>query len=702
MKKDKIIYRIINGKGENRRLDKRSLVLGLFVFMTVATFSFFFTRNMGNASAVDLSQFKAGNIMSDVVMRNYNSMSESDIQAFLKAKGSCDVSLSAWRSKLAGSPVGNYSEVYPPYTWHVVNGKFVCLADENINGESAAHIIYQAAQDYHINPQVLIVLLQKEQGLITDGLPNSFQYRSATGYGCPDTAKCSSTYYGFKNQVRNAASLFNTVLSGGWTNYPVGWNEIRYSPNAACGSSRVYVENLATSALYRYTPYQPNAGALAAGTGTAACGAYGNRNFYIYFSDWFGSTQFIAGRGVNDNELYMGEKESDKAALAEDNAYNITRYQYGVVLGDDENGYYKIKMRAFIKWKEFRDILGSPTSNWQHNSSTGMEWQNFENGVVVGNDQHGWFVSRGKSREVWATYGFEGGILGWPTSELQENTKTGMRWQNYEGGKIVGNDEKGWFISTGKSSEVWKKYDYESGALGYPISNIQKSNRTGTQWQDYENGAIVGNDQRGWFISAGKPREVWATYGFEGGILGWPTSDIYKTESTGMEWQSYVGGVIVGNDKKGWFAMYGGARDVWSRNGFEIGLLGWPVSNVQKNNTTGMQWQDFEKGVAVGNNQHGWFISTGKSREVWARKGFEFGPLGWPKSDIQKNNETGMQWQNYTGGVIVGNDEKGWFESRGSIRNKWVASGLEYGKYGWPQSDIINGCQQYTGGTICE
>ena len=50
----------------------------------------------------------------------------------------------------------------------------------------------------------------------------------------------------------------------------------------------VYVKNLATSALYRYTPYQPNEGALAAGYGTAPCGAYGNRNFYAYFEDWFG------------------------------------------------------------------------------------------------------------------------------------------------------------------------------------------------------------------------------------------------------------------------------------------------------------------------------------------------------------------------------------------------------------------------------
>jgi hypothetical protein len=53
--------------------------------------------------------------------------------------------------------------------WHFENGHFICLSEERFGdgeaigkGETAAHIIWQAAQDYKINPQVIIVLLQKE------------------------------------------------------------------------------------------------------------------------------------------------------------------------------------------------------------------------------------------------------------------------------------------------------------------------------------------------------------------------------------------------------------------------------------------------------------------------------------------------------------------------------------------------------------
>lgn len=136
-------------------------------------------------------------------------------------------------------------------------------------------------------------MLEKEQGLITDSYPNSYNYRAATGYGCPDTAACDTKYYGFKNQVRNAAAMFRSVLDGGWSNYPAGrTNYVQYHPNRNCGGTNIYIENRATSALYRYTPYQPNSAALSAGYGTGdTCSSYGNRNFYMYFTDWFGSTQ---------------------------------------------------------------------------------------------------------------------------------------------------------------------------------------------------------------------------------------------------------------------------------------------------------------------------------------------------------------------------------------------------------------------------
>jgi hypothetical protein len=186
------------------------------------------------------------------------------------------------------------------------------LCEQYIGGtKSSAQIIYDVSLSCGINPKVLIILLEKEQSLITDDWPWSIQYRSATGYGCPDTAACDSAYYGFFNQVYNAARQFkrygrdSTLFS--YRAYRD--NYIQYNPNAACGGSNVYIQNQATAALYNYTPYQPNPSALANLYGTGdSCGAYGNRNFWRIHNDWFGSTlgspygaQFLDVQNYTDN-----------------------------------------------------------------------------------------------------------------------------------------------------------------------------------------------------------------------------------------------------------------------------------------------------------------------------------------------------------------------------------------------------------------
>lgn len=232
------------------------------------------------------SGFNAGRIMDDTVFTNYNSMNTSQIQNFLNNKRpSCDTN---------GDKPYNGSMNRREYAAsRGVSTPFTCLKNFSQNGKSAAQIINDAAKEFKINPQVLIVLLQKEQGLVTDDWPWPIQYRSATGYGCPDNADCSSDYYGFTNQVRWAARMFRAIMndSSTWfTPYNLGNNNIQWHPNSSCGSSTVNIQNRATKALYNYTPYRPNQAALNAGYGQGdSCSSYGNRNFFLYFRDWFGS-----------------------------------------------------------------------------------------------------------------------------------------------------------------------------------------------------------------------------------------------------------------------------------------------------------------------------------------------------------------------------------------------------------------------------
>ncbi|MFS0706196.1 hypothetical protein AB6N23_16925 [Cellulomonas sp. 179-A 9B4 NHS] len=253
------------------------------------------------AAAADLTRFDPGYIISDQAFWASGTMSRADVQRFLDQKGVDCV-------PAAGSTcLRSYTETT---TSRAATAR--CAAYAGAAGETAAAIITKVAAACGINPQVLLVTLQKEQGLVTarTGKPAS-TYQKAMGFGCPDTAACDTTYYGFFNQVYSAAAQFkNYAANPGRYAHRAGLvNNVRFHPNAACGTSPVLIRNQATAGLYNYTPYQPNAAALGAGYGTGdSCSSYGNRNFYAYFTDWFGSPVGSPPFGFLDSVAVSGEQ----------------------------------------------------------------------------------------------------------------------------------------------------------------------------------------------------------------------------------------------------------------------------------------------------------------------------------------------------------------------------------------------------------
>jgi len=233
------------------------------------------------AEAITGSDFNPGYIISDENFYDDSAMSEVQIQSFLDSKiGTCLNTLCL-----------NVLRINTPTTTLSYG---TCATYRGGANESAARMIFKVQQACAISAKVLLVTLQKEQGLVTSKAPTEAVLRKALGQGCPDTAQCDSAYYGFFLQVYSAARQFAWYgnPAGSHTSKKVGQqNAVQFHPNASCGSSQVLLQNRATAALYYYTPYQPNAAALAnlAGIGNA-CSSYGNRNFWVYYTNWFGST----------------------------------------------------------------------------------------------------------------------------------------------------------------------------------------------------------------------------------------------------------------------------------------------------------------------------------------------------------------------------------------------------------------------------
>ena len=227
-----------------------------------------------------------GFIISDEAFFDAASMGEEQIQAFLEERmPACDPGFTCLRDLTLDHP-DRTADRY-------------CDRMQGGTSESAAQIIHKVAVACGINPQVLLIMLEKEQALVTKTDPEPLRFDQAMGFDCPDTgennaANCNAVHLGFANQVyRGARQMQLYTAQPGSFNYRAGRvNTIPWHPATECGTSQVFIQNQATANLYIYTPYRANVAALAAGRGIGdACSSSGNRNFYNLYVDWFAPEQ---------------------------------------------------------------------------------------------------------------------------------------------------------------------------------------------------------------------------------------------------------------------------------------------------------------------------------------------------------------------------------------------------------------------------
>ncbi len=197
---------------------------------------------------------------------------------------------------------------------------------------TAAELIYDAATSAGLNPQVILVTLQKEQSLITGTYDTETRLQraldKALGFGCPDEGGCSEIFLGFYFQlfgnfdaqdnryIGMPASLIRSfyyqvngtrVGRGPMVDinnnaYGNG-NRVRTSrmgdtitlentqgpPNNAPQYQTVTLSNFATTALYRYTPHVYN----------------GNYNFWRFFNQWFRYPNGTLIQTSQDPKIYV-------------------------------------------------------------------------------------------------------------------------------------------------------------------------------------------------------------------------------------------------------------------------------------------------------------------------------------------------------------------------------------------------------------
>lgn len=572
------------------------------------------------AAAANAADWDPGYIIDDAVFYDSAGMSAGQVQTFLNSRVATCRSGATCLKDYAQSTSNIAADSY-------------CSGYTASGRETAAQIIDKVARSCGINQRALIVLLEKEQGLVSSTAPSSWNYAAATGQGCPDTAPCDPNTAGFFYQMYYGARQFKVYKA-----HPTSfgyiaqrWNNILYNPSASCGTKRVFIHNQATAALYVYTPYTPNDSALANMYGTGdGCASYGNRNFWRTYTDWFGDPRTFT------------------------------------VL-DGFTSYWNANGGANGK-------IGSPVSYAVFVEQNGQGWyQRFQGGTVYGSYFGGTvFVPKGSHLDEYNVRGGPSGAMSWPNGE-SICTAGGRCSQSFVGAWMSSTSTYGAHVLWGGVRDHWLAQGGNAGTLGAALNDMtQIDTMNGTAWvQNFEAGVLAQSAYGFRVVAYGPSMDVWQAAGGARGWMGWPTDD--RTCLDGDCAQSFTGAVITSNPRWGTFAISGGFVSAWRDRG---GLSGIGAAyNAMSAAAGGGGWsQNFARGIMAQGPLGAYEIPYGPAQALWSGSGAEHGTYGWPVTQ-RECLSTGECAQRFMGGSITESTAWGVHGTFGGLGSAWRQNG---------------------------
>lgn len=249
---------------------------------------------------------------------------------------------------------------------------------------TAAELIWDASRVSGLNPQVILVTLQKEQGLISNSIdPNRVQRAldHAMGFGCPDATGCGNLFPGFYYQLFGnvdiegnrylgaTKSLMKSFATPNGRGPDIGGVPSKVGDTILIENTVgdytgilkqqvVTLGNRASAALYRYTPHVFN----------------GNYNFWKFFKSWFkyangtlltssqDGTAFIIQNGLRQRlPLFVATARGlNLASAVAASPIELEDYPLGPTYGPTDNTIVTINGASFV----FLDSIMHPASNF--------------------------------------------------------------------------------------------------------------------------------------------------------------------------------------------------------------------------------------------------------------------------------------------------------------------------------------------------
>ena len=187
----------------------------------------------------------------------------------------------------------------------------------------------------------------------------------------------------------------------------------------------------------------------------------------------------------------------------------------------------------------------------------------------------------------------------------------------------------------------------------------------------------------------GSIRDRWQALGWEGGVLGYPTTDEVIAPDRAGRYNHFTGGSVYWSPRTRPSAVVGSIREAWARNGWELGPLGYPVSDELVTADGTGRVSRFQGGSAWWSPTTGAAVVHGSLHAAYTAAGAERGPLGYPRTDELRTPDGRGRYNHFAGGSAYWSSATGAHVVRGGVLDRWAAERWEAGRLGYPTRDVV-------------